>query len=209
MRTDCSLTISRSIRRGVSALCRPPWMLPARPWMQIPPRHVTSVARWEASPPPPPVDRRNDTRLWKHYLHATTVAGGKKPKLLWNSWICQTHSTKIKIIVPGLRSTNVRAAWLHVGTTNSTILTSLCKVTEQSILDETFPFKYMPSTVKSTHNKSEWSKSTGRMYRQITEVPSIRKCLVQSTGYEEARTLGNNQTRTAVFRTFAASQIKP
>ena len=29
-------------------------------------------------PPPPPPDRRNDTRLWKHYLSATTVADGNK-----------------------------------------------------------------------------------------------------------------------------------
>ena len=39
----------------------------------------------EAHPQPwimrqkPPVDRRNDTRLWKHYLPATTVAGGNNP----------------------------------------------------------------------------------------------------------------------------------
>ena len=37
--------------------------------------HVTSDACWEATTPS--VDRKNDTRLWKHYLPANTVAGGK------------------------------------------------------------------------------------------------------------------------------------
>ena len=31
--------------------------------------------------PPPPVDRRNDTYLWKHYLPATTVLGVNYEKL--------------------------------------------------------------------------------------------------------------------------------
>ena len=31
--------------------------------------------RTQRQAPPPPVERRNDTRLWKHYLLATTVAG--------------------------------------------------------------------------------------------------------------------------------------
>ena len=43
--------------------CKPPTLDADPPWMQIPSRHVTSDARWEASPPPSPVDRRNHTRL--------------------------------------------------------------------------------------------------------------------------------------------------
>ena len=55
MRTTRSLTISHIIRLGGSS--RPP----------------------DADPPGRPlphVDRRNNTRLWKHYLPRTTVAGG-------------------------------------------------------------------------------------------------------------------------------------
>ena len=44
--------------------------------------------------PPPPVDRRNDTRLWKHYFSVTTVADGNhknvnfiSPYLWWSDWL--------------------------------------------------------------------------------------------------------------------------
>ena len=102
MRTDCPLTISRSIRRGVSALCRPPWMhTPPRcpllytdplpigckpptldadpPWMQIP------LGMWpvmHAGKPPPPQWTEGMTHACENITFATTVAGGKKPKLL-------------------------------------------------------------------------------------------------------------------------------
>ena len=39
---------------------------------------------WGCTPPPPPVDRILDTRLWKHYLPATTVADGKNSVVLYS-----------------------------------------------------------------------------------------------------------------------------
>ena len=37
----------------------------------------------------PPIDRKNDTRLWNHYLFATTVADGRMNRctyVIWTSW---------------------------------------------------------------------------------------------------------------------------
>ena len=80
------LTISRIIPGGV---CPPPnanpsWMQPPRmqPPLDADPLDANPLIMWpvmhsgKPTLAPPPVNRRNDTCLWKHYLPATTVAGG-------------------------------------------------------------------------------------------------------------------------------------
>ena len=59
MRTARLLTVSCTIRRGPPLDADPPRM--QTPLDADSPGHVTSDACWEANPPP--VDRRNDTRL--------------------------------------------------------------------------------------------------------------------------------------------------
>ena len=46
------------------------------------PRHALHPEGYLPRYSPLPVDRRNDTRLRKHYLPATTVAGGNKQNLI-------------------------------------------------------------------------------------------------------------------------------
>ena len=90
MRTARLLIVSCSIpciSGGGGGSAQPPLMQNPSP-MQTPgcrlpagcrpPGHVTCDACWEANPL---VDRRNDTRLWKHYIPATTVAGGNETNL--------------------------------------------------------------------------------------------------------------------------------
>ena len=51
------------------------------PWIQIPPPPRMRTSPLDADHPwlqSPPVDRRNDTCLWKHYVPATTDAGGNE-----------------------------------------------------------------------------------------------------------------------------------
>ena len=94
MRTARLLTVSHSIRiGGLPNPCggRPPWMQtppgcrplrqtpldanPLLPGCRPPPGCRPSLEAWKQTPHPgrTPVDRRNDTRLWKHYRPATTV----------------------------------------------------------------------------------------------------------------------------------------
>ena len=59
-----------------ASLCHacPPYHICPPPLPHTPPFTTQS--------PPPSVDRRNDTRLWKHYLPATTVADGNESQKL-------------------------------------------------------------------------------------------------------------------------------
>ena len=41
------------------------------------------VSAQGCTPPPTPVNRILDTRLWKHYLSATLFADGKYPRIVW------------------------------------------------------------------------------------------------------------------------------
>ena len=115
MPTARALTVSRSIEGRVSAwggvcpggVCLPKgctmWPIPSCIWCYLyavpapteteeqcsclySAGHVTWQGMLGYSPPPP-VDRIFDTCLWKHYLPATTVAGGNKgicKSLCWN-----------------------------------------------------------------------------------------------------------------------------
>ena len=90
MCTSRSLTVSRSIRLGRSAQPppnpAPPPGTPSTYRMQAPPgcRHPhPSDADLPGCRPPPYADRRNDTRLWKHYLQSIWrliyIFSGRKP----------------------------------------------------------------------------------------------------------------------------------
>ena len=60
-------------------LCMP--LLPCSPPTTHAPCHAHPLPHMhvpQPRTPPPTVDRRNDTCLWKHYLSATTVADGNK-----------------------------------------------------------------------------------------------------------------------------------
>ena len=60
---------------------QPPWI--QTPWIQ------TTPVMWpvmHAGKPPPTVDRRNDTRMWKHFLPTTKVVGGNNRVKIVSQW---------------------------------------------------------------------------------------------------------------------------